>query len=75
MTEICNDVRIIPDLQPLTGEHFDNATAIVNFHFLLLNCIISVFPSTLLLKKNATAITQNGARVDILANGFWGVTL
>ena len=43
MTEICNDVHIEPDLQPLTGEHFDNAKA----------------------------ITQDGAHVDISANGFW----
>ena len=28
MTEVCKDVRIEPDLQPLTGEHLDNITAI-----------------------------------------------
>ena len=44
MIEIFNDVRIEGlDLQPLTGEHFDKATA----------------------------VTQNGARVDISAYSFW----
>ena len=43
MTEVCN-VYIEPELQPLTGEHLDIATA----------------------------ITQDGARLDIAANGFWG---
>ena len=28
MTEICNDVRIEPGLQPLTDQQFDNATTI-----------------------------------------------
>ena len=45
MIDICKDVRIEGlDLQPLTGEHFDKATA----------------------------VTQDGACVDISAYSFWG---
>ena len=44
LTEICHDVCIEPDLQPITGE--------------VLTC--------------ATSNTQDGARLDIAANGFWG---
>ncbi|XP_064397778.1 uncharacterized protein LOC135344497 [Halichondria panicea] len=44
LTEVCNDVRIEPDLQPITDE--------------TLWC--------------ATANTQEGARLDISANGVWG---
>ena len=44
LTEICHDVCIEPDLQPITGE--------------VLTCI--------------TSNTQDGARLDIAANGFWG---
>ena len=44
MTEVCNDVCIEPHLQPLTGEHLDYATYII----------------------------QEGAHLDIAANGFWG---
>ena len=29
MTEVCNDVCIEPHLQPLTGEHLDYATSII----------------------------------------------
>ncbi len=43
MSEVCNNVSIEPDLQPLTGEP----------------------PS------GASAITTDGARLDIAANGFW----
>ena len=44
LTEICSDVRIEPDLQPLTGETL----------------------------SYATSNSQDGARLDIAANGFWG---
>ena len=44
LTEVCNDVCIKPDLQPITGE----------------------------LLTGATSNAQDGARLDIAANGFWG---
>ena len=44
LSEVCNDVCIEPDLQPITGETLAGATS------------------------NA----QDGARLDIAANGFWG---
>ena len=44
MAEVCHDVCIEPTLQPVTGEHL----------------------------SNATAITDDGARLDIAASGFWG---
>ena len=44
LIEVCNDVCIEPDLQPITGETLAGATS------------------------NA----QDGARLDIAANGFWG---
>lgn len=44
MSEVCNDVCIEPNLQPITGEVF----------------------------RGASAITEEGARLDIAANGFWG---
>ncbi len=44
LTEICPDVQIEPDLQPLTGETL----------------------------SYATSNSQDGARLDIAANGFWG---
>ena len=44
LSEVCHDVRIEPDLQPLTGE----------------------------VMSGASAITEDGARLDIAANGFWG---
>ena len=44
LTEVCSDVCIEPDLQPITGEVLIGATS------------------------NA----QDGARLDIAANGFWG---
>ena len=44
LTEVCSDVCIEPDLQPITGEVLTYATS------------------------NA----QDGARLDIAANGFWG---
>ena len=44
LTEVCNDVCIEPDLQPITGETLAGATSNV----------------------------QDGARLDIAANGFWG---
>ena len=44
LTEICHDVRVEPDLQPLSGETL----------------------------ARATSITQDGACLDIAANGFWG---
>ena len=44
LTEVCSDVCIEPDLQPITGEVLIGATS------------------------NA----QDGARLDITANGFWG---
>ena len=44
MTEVCNDVQLEPDLQPLTGEQLTYTTANV----------------------------EDGARLDIAANGFWG---
>ena len=44
LSEVCSDVQIEPDLQPLTGE--------------ILN--------------GATSNSQDGARLDIAANGFWG---
>ena len=43
MTEVCNDVQLEPDLQPLTGEQLTYTTANV----------------------------EDGARLDIAANGFW----
>ena len=43
LSEVCHDVRIEPDLQPLTGE----------------------------VMSGASAITEDGARLDIAANGFW----
>ena len=44
MSEVCNNVCIEPNLQPITGESF----------------------------SGASAITQDGARLDIAANGLWG---
>ena len=44
LTQVCSDVCIEPELQPLSGEIF----------------------------SNATSNTQDGARLDIAANGFWG---
>ena len=44
LTEVCNDVCIEPDLQPLTGEAL----------------------------TGSSSNTQDGARLDIAANGFWG---
>ena len=44
LTEICHDVRVEPDLQPITGE----------------------------VMIGSSSITQDGARLDIVANGFWG---
>ena len=44
LTEVCSDVYIEPDLQPITGEVLTGATS------------------------NA----QDGARLDIAANSFWG---
>ena len=44
MTEMCNDVQIVPPLQPLSGETL----------------------------SGATAISDDGARLDITANGLWG---
>ena len=44
LTEVCHDVCVEPDLQPLTGEQL----------------------------VNATANTQDGARLDIAASSGWG---
>ena len=44
LTQVCNDVRIEPELQPITGESLTGASSNV----------------------------QDGARLDIAANGFWG---
>ena len=44
LTEVCNDVCIEPDLQPITGE----------------------------VLAGASSNAQDGARLDIPANGFWG---
>ena len=44
LTEVCHDVRVEPELQPLTGESITNTTANI----------------------------QDGARLDISANGVWG---
>ena len=44
LTEVCNDVRIEPDLQPVTSEQL----------------------------TGATANSQDGARLDLSANGVWG---
>jgi len=44
LTEVCNDVCIEPDLQPLTGEAL----------------------------TGSSSNTQDGARLDIAANGIWG---
>ena len=44
LSEVCHDVRIEPDLQPLTGETL----------------------------AASSAITDDGARLDIAANGVWG---
>ena len=44
LTEVCNDVCIEPDLQPITGE----------------------------VLAGASSNAQDGARLDIAANGFWG---
>ena len=44
LSEVCNDVCIEPNLQPITGEAL----------------------------TGASAITEDGARLDIAANGFWG---
>ena len=44
LTEVCNDVRIEPELQAVTMEHL----------------------------TGATANSQDGARLDISANGVWG---
>ena len=45
LTEVCPNVAIEPDLQPLTGEMLSHRTS---------NC-------------------EEGARLDVLAHGFWGV--
>ncbi len=44
LTEVCSDVCVEPELQPLNGEQMEYATS----------------------------ITQDGARLDIAANGLWG---
>ena len=44
LSEVCSDIQIEPDLQPLTGEILNSATS--NY--------------------------QDGARLDIAGNGFWG---
>ncbi len=44
LTEVCSDVCIEPELQPLSGE----------------------------VLKGKTAICDEGTRLDIAANGFWG---
>ena len=44
LTEVCHNVRIEPDLQPLTGEALESQSA----------------------------ITSDGARLDIAVNGFGG---
>ena len=44
LTEVCNNVRLEPELQPVTSEPIASTTA---------NC-------------------QDGARLDISANGVWG---
>lgn len=44
LTEVCSDVCIEPELQPITGEAL----------------------------TGASSNTQDGARLDIAANGFWG---
>ena len=44
LSEVCHDVRIEPDLQPLTGETL----------------------------AASSAITDDGARLEIAANGVWG---
>jgi len=44
LSEVCNDVCIEPNLQPITGEAL----------------------------TGASAITEDGARLDTAANGFWG---
>ena len=44
LTEVCSDVHIEPDLQPVEGE----------------------------LLTGLSANVQDGARLDIAANGFWG---
>ena len=44
LTEVCHEVSVEPDLQPITGESFNGASANI----------------------------QDGARLDIAVNGFWG---
>ena len=44
LTEVCNDVRIEPDLQPVLSDQL----------------------------SGATANSQDGARLDLSANGVWG---
>ena len=44
LTEVCSDVRVEPELQPLSGE----------------------------VLEHRTAIREDGARLDIAANGLWG---
>ena len=44
LTEVCSDVCVEPDLQPITGEQLTGASSNI----------------------------QDGARLDIAANGFWG---
>ena len=44
MSEVCSDVCLEPNLQPITNETL----------------------------RGASAITEDGARLDIAANGFWG---
>ena len=44
LSEVCHGVSVGPHLQPLTGETFSLASAIV----------------------------EDGARLDVAANGFWG---
>ena len=44
LTEVCSDVRVEPDLQPVTPDQLDGASA----------------------------NSQDGARLDLSANGVWG---
>lgn len=44
LTEVCHEVSVEPDLQPITGESL----------------------------RGASSNTQDGARLDVAMNGFWG---
>ena len=44
LTEVCHEVSVFPDLQPITDETFQGASAII----------------------------QDGARLDVAMSGFWG---